>query len=81
VSAPTRPRARPGGRRPAGETRELLVAAAIRLLSEHGPAAVTTTRLAAEVGIVQSGVYAHFASVDDIVAAACARVIEEARAP
>jgi AcrR family transcriptional regulator len=81
VSAPTRPQARTGGRRPAGETRALLVEAAVRLLSEEGPSAVTTTRLAAEVGIVQSGFYAHFGSVDEVVAAACSRVVDQAREP
>ncbi len=68
-------------RRPAGETRELLVTAAIAVLSAEGPTAVTTTRLTAEVGIVQSGFYAHFGTVDDCLAEACARLVDEARGP
>lgn len=55
--------------------------AAIAVLSAEGPAAVTTTRLTADVGIVQSGFYAHFTSVDDCLAEACSRIVDEARAP
>lgn len=55
-------------------TRERLVEAAIRLLGDEGPDAVTTTRLAAEVGIVQSGFYSHFGRVDDIVELAAERI-------
>lgn len=68
-------------RRPQGQTRERLVEAAVSLLAREGPAAVSTTRLAAEVGIVQSGFYAHFGSVDECLAEACRRVVDEARAP
>ena len=55
--------------------------AAIAVLSAEGPTAVTTTRLTAEVGIVQSGFYAHFGTVDDCLAEACARLVDEARGP
>jgi len=50
-------------------------------LSVDGPEAVTTTRVTAEVGIVQSGLYAHFATVDECLAEACARLVDEARRP
>lgn len=72
------PAARRGDRR---ATRERLLAAAVRLLQEEGESALSTTRLTREVGIVQSGFYNHFPSVDACLAEAAARVVEEVRGP
>ncbi len=46
--------------------------AAARLLAEQGPAALTTRRLAAEVGASTTAVYTHFGSKEEIVRAICA---------
>jgi AcrR family transcriptional regulator len=43
-----------------------------RLLAEEGPAALTTRRLAAEVGASTTAVYTHFGSKEEIVRAICA---------
>jgi AcrR family transcriptional regulator len=62
-------------------TRQRLLASAVRLLREEGEAAVSTTRLTQEVGIVQSGFYSHFPSVDACLAEAAALVVAEIREP
>lgn len=62
-------------------TRERLLAAAVRLLQDEGESALSTTRLTREVGIVQSGFYNHFPSVDACLVAAAARVVEDIRGP
>ncbi|WP_207930662.1 TetR/AcrR family transcriptional regulator [Streptomyces hainanensis] len=46
-----------------------LLTAAARLLSEEGPAALTTRRLAREVGTSTMAVYTHFGSLPDLVRA------------
>ncbi|WP_207931059.1 TetR/AcrR family transcriptional regulator [Streptomyces sp. 8K308] len=46
-----------------------LLSAAARLLSEEGPAALTTRRLAREVGTSTMAVYTHFGSLPDLVRA------------
>lgn len=55
--------------------------AAITVLRDEGAAAVSTTRLAREAGIVQSGFYRHFPSTDACLAAAAAEVVEGVRGP
>lgn len=62
-------------------TRERLVRAAIDVLGEEGLSAISTTRLAHEVGIVQSGFYRHFPSVDACLAEAVGRVVKQFREP
>lgn len=71
-------RRRRGDRR---TTRHRLLTSAVRLLREEGEAAVSTTRLTQEVGIVQSGFYSHFPSVDACLAEAAALVVAEIRDP
>jgi len=71
-------RGRRGDRR---TTRRRLLSSAVRLLREEGEAAVSTTRLTHEVGIVQSGFYSHFPSVDACLAEAAAVVVAEIRDP
>ncbi len=46
--------------------------AAARLLAEEGPSALTTRRLAAEVGASTTAVYTHFGSKEEIVRSICA---------
>jgi AcrR family transcriptional regulator len=48
------------------EVREALIDAAARLLVEEGPGALTTRRLAAEVGASTMAVYTHFGSMDGL---------------
>jgi AcrR family transcriptional regulator len=62
-------------------TRDQLLEAAVRLLQEGGVAALSTTRLTSEVGIVQSGFYSHFSSLEQCLAEATSRVVEEIRVP
>ncbi|WP_328499730.1 TetR/AcrR family transcriptional regulator [Streptomyces sp. NBC_00457] len=46
-----------------------LILAAARLLSEEGPSALSTRRLAAAVGTSTTAVYTHFGGMDDLVRA------------
>lgn len=50
----------------ARDTRSLLIDAGARLLSEHGPDALTTRRLAGEIGASTMAVYTHFGSMDEL---------------
>ena len=60
-------------------TRERIIAAAIEILSEEGLGAVATGRLAKKAGIVQSGFYAHFGSVEECILAAAERIGQRLR--
>ena len=51
---------------PAPDTRSLLIETGARLLAEHGPDALTTRRLAGEIGASTMAVYTHFGSMDDL---------------
>lgn len=77
-SAPVR-RGRP--RRGQELSREALIDAAIAVIRDEGPNALTTGRLARHVGITQSGFYAHFANLDACLAAVGTRLDEEVRRP
>ncbi len=48
-------------------TRQLLLDTAVELLINEGRSGITTGRLAREAGVVQSGFYNHFSSVDECV--------------
>jgi len=48
------------------ETREALIEAAARLLAEEGPTALSTRRLATEVGTSTMAVYTHFGGMDEL---------------
>ncbi len=48
------------------QVRAALIEAAARLLAEHGPDALTTRRLAAEVGTSTMAVYTYFAGMDEL---------------
>jgi AcrR family transcriptional regulator len=54
--------ARPAGR----DARAELIEGAARLLSEHGPDALTVRRLAAEIGASTMAVYTHFGSMAEL---------------
>lgn len=62
-------------------TRERLLWAAEELLSLEGLPGVTTARLAAAAGIVQSGFYAHFGSVEECMVAVAERIGERVLRP
>jgi len=61
------------------EVRGALIRATIQLVRERGARAVTTTSLAAAVGISQSGFYQHFENVDECLGAAAVTFAEEMR--
>ena len=48
------------------QVRSSLIEAAARLLAEHGPDALTTRRLATEVGTSTMAVYTYFAGMDEL---------------
>ncbi|HWA62503.1 MAG TPA: TetR/AcrR family transcriptional regulator [Caulobacteraceae bacterium] len=56
--------------------REAIVDEAVRLFRAHGVHAVTTRAIAAAVGISQPSLYAHFATKQAIVEAACIRAFQ-----
>lgn len=61
-------------RKPTEARQEEVARAALRILGEQGPAAVTTSALAAAVGVTSGALFRHFPTVEAIVrqAAACA---------
>lgn len=70
----------PGGRRPgrprkaeAGDTKEALLRAAVRLFARHGFAGTSIRALAREVGLSESVLYAHFENKQAVFDAALAR--------
>lgn len=66
-------------RRDGQATRERLIQATVEILSREGLGAVTTARVARDAGIVQSGFYAHFASLEDCVVVAAEHIGERIR--
>ncbi len=71
---------RPVRKRRRGQvTTRKIVDAAITLLLTEGLEAVTTSRLAQASGIVQSGFYTHFRSVDEVIAQAAERIGQHLR--
>src|SRR5215468_4294771 len=61
-------------------TYERVVKAAARTIRAKGPDRVAVAEVMAEVGLTHGGFYAHFASKDDLVAAAIGQMFEESRA-
>lgn len=51
--------------------RDQILEAAIRLFAEHGYHDVPTSQIAAQAGLTTSGIYRHFATKADILAAGC----------
>jgi AcrR family transcriptional regulator len=66
-------------RRADPEVRTQLTETAARLLSTEGPAALTTRRLAAEIGTSTTAVYTHFGSKEEMVRAMVAEGFERLR--
>ncbi len=61
-------------RRDGQATRERLIQATVEILSREGLGAVSTARVARDAGIVQSGFYAHFSSLEDCVVVAAEHI-------
>ncbi len=61
-------------RRDGRATRERLIQATVEILSREGLGAVSTARVARDAGIVQSGFYAHFGSLEDCVVVAAEHI-------
>jgi TetR/AcrR family transcriptional regulator, fatty acid biosynthesis regulator len=57
-------------------TRQKLIEATLRVLHEHGPAALTTGRIANAAGLAQPTFYVHFADMEDALTQAAAAVEE-----
>lgn len=62
------------------KTREKVLHAAAKAIRNDGPDRVGVAGIMAEVGLTHGGFYAHFASKDELIAAAIARMFDEARA-
>ncbi len=60
------------------ETRQRVVRAAARALRADGPQRIGVAAVMREAGLTHGGFYAHFASKDELVAAAIARMFEDA---
>lgn len=69
----------PRKRRDGQATRERLIQATVEILSREGLGAVSTARVARDAGIVQSGFYAHFASLEDCVVVAAEHIGQRIR--
>lgn len=61
-------------------TREKVLGAAAKAIRASGPEGVGVAGIMADAGLTHGGFYAHFASKDDLIAAAIARMFEESRA-
>jgi TetR/AcrR family transcriptional repressor of nem operon len=61
-------------------THEKVVKAAAKSIRAKGPDRIAVAEVMAEVGLTHGGFYAHFASKDDLVAAAIGQMFEESRA-
>jgi TetR/AcrR family transcriptional repressor of nem operon len=61
------------------ETRRKVLKAAARAIRAEGPFKVGVAGVMAEAGLTHGGFYAHFASKDELVAAAIGRMFEEGR--
>ncbi len=61
------------------ETRERLLRAVLKLLTEGGESAVTTVSVTREAGCAQSAFYQHFANVEECLALAAKQVTDELR--
>jgi len=57
-------------------TREDFAEAALRVIDERGMSALTTRALGEELGVHGTAVYRHFATMDDLVEAALARMLQ-----
>lgn len=66
-------------RRDGQATHERLIQATVEILSREGLGAVTTARVARDAGIVQSGFYAHFTSLEDCVVVAAEHIGQRIR--
>src|SRR3954466_6221608 len=60
------------------KTRQRVLTEAARAIREDGPHQVGVAAVMAKAGLTQGGFYAHFASKDDLVAAAIGHMFEEA---
>jgi AcrR family transcriptional regulator len=54
-------------RKSAAKRREEIARAVLRIIGERGLTSLTTTTLAAEVGVTTGALYRHFASIDEIL--------------
>src|SRR5689334_1915292 len=62
------------------KTHAKLLKAAAKAIRVEGPHRIGVAEVMAEAGLTHGGFYAHFASKDELVAAAIGQMFEEARA-
>jgi TetR/AcrR family transcriptional regulator, transcriptional repressor for nem operon len=62
------------------KTRAAVLRAAAKAIRQDGPDRVAVAAVMAEAGLTHGGFYAHFASKDDLVAAAIGQMFDESRA-
>jgi TetR/AcrR family transcriptional repressor of nem operon len=62
------------------ETRQKVLKAAARAIRAEGPHKVAVAKVMARAGLTHGGFYAHFASKDELIAAAIDQMFAEARA-
>lgn len=68
--------ATPRTTRPRGQTRQLILDAALRRFAEHGYAATSVRDLADELGVTKAAVHYHFAAKEHIVLSLVAPTLE-----
>jgi len=66
----------PTTRKPSSVRRREIAQAALRVIGERGATSLTAASLAREVGLTAGALFRHFASIDDILAAAVDLAIE-----
>jgi AcrR family transcriptional regulator len=64
---------------PRADKREQLIDIAVRLFNRHGYHATGVDRIMEETGIAKTTLYRHFASKEDLIVAALAKVDEQSR--
>jgi AcrR family transcriptional regulator len=63
-------------RKPGGERRAEIAAAALRIIGERGVTSLSTTTLAAEIGVTSGALFRHFSSRDAILDEAVRHAVE-----
>ncbi len=66
----------PQTRKPTGVRRREIAQAVLRVIGDHGAPALTTARIANEVGVTSGALFRHFESIETMLDAAVDRAIE-----
>jgi AcrR family transcriptional regulator len=63
-------------RKPAAQRREQIAKAVLHIVGERGMSGLSTTTLAEEIGVTSGALFRHFASLDEILAAAVQHAVD-----